>query len=119
MNASGASTHTEMARIEIARGELARIHNGRGALLCVRYGTVWVTQNANTGDVILDAGASLRIDRDGLTLVSACGPAPHALVTLAPAIRVTPSLAKRFWSLLPGLRMPSRPSIGGSKWSAQ
>lgn len=113
MNALAASPNTEMTRIEISRGDLAGIHDGRGALLTVRYGAVWVTQSASTDDVILNAGASFRIDRDGLTLVAACGPAPHALVTLAPAIRVTSSLAMRFWSLLRSPRMLSRPSIGG------
>lgn len=113
MNVSGASPKTEMTSIEIARGELAPIRNGRGALLCVQYGAVWLTQSGSTDDVILDAGASFRIDRDGLTLVSACGPAPHALVTLAPAIRMTPSLAMRFWNLLRSPRMLSRPSIRG------
>lgn len=113
MNASGASPHTEMTRIEITGGDLADIYDGRGALLTVRYGAVWVTQSASTEDIILNAGASFRIDRDGLTLVSACGPAPRALVTLAPAIRATPSLAKRCWSLVRSPRMPSRPSIGG------
>ncbi|NMG76222.1 DUF2917 domain-containing protein [Aromatoleum diolicum] len=113
MNVSGASPNTEMTRIEIARSEIAHIRNGRGALLRVQYGAVWLTQYGSPDDVVLGAGASFRIHRDGLTLVSACGPAPYALVTLAPAMRVTPSLAKRFWSLLVGLRMPSRQPIRG------
>jgi hypothetical protein len=103
-----------MTRIEIARGDLARIHDGRGALLCVQYGGVWVTQSGSTDDILLDAGASFRIDRDGLTLVSPCGGAPVALLTLAPPIRAKPSLAERFWCLLFGPhRMPLRPSISG------
>lgn len=113
MNVPGASPNTEMSRIEIAGGELARIRNRRGTLLCVQHGVVWITQSGSPDDVVLDAGASFRIDRDGLTLISACGPVHHALVTLVPAVRVTPSLAKRFWSLLLGPRMPSRPSIRG------
>jgi hypothetical protein len=101
-----------MTRIEIAGGELARIHDGRGALLCVRYGSVWVTQSGSTDDVFLEAGASFRIDRDGLTLVSACGHAHRALVMLVPAIRVMQPLAGRLWSrLVAPRRMPSRPSI--------
>lgn len=113
MNASGASPTTEMSRIEIARGDLACIRDGRGMLLCVQYGAVWLTQSGSTDDVLLDAGASLRIERDGVTLVSSCGRAPHALVTLAPAMRVTPSLAQRVWSVLVGPRRQTRPSIGG------
>jgi len=106
--------NTGMTSIEIARGDLARIHDGRGALLRVQYGGVWVTQSGSTADVLLDAGASLRIDRDGLTLLSTYGGAPLALVTLAPPFPVTPSLAERFFGLLVGPhRMPLRPSISG------
>ena len=86
---------TRWTSIGMAHGNVARIQNGRGALLCVQYGAVWITQSGSTADVCLEAGESLRIDSDGLTLVSPVGPAPLALVTLAPLIRIAPSLAKR------------------------
>ena len=42
----------------------------------------------------INAGESFRLDRDGRTLVSPCGPEPLALVTLASSSRTAP-LAKR------------------------
>jgi hypothetical protein len=108
--------YTEKASIWISRGSMARIQNGRGVLLCVQRGAVWITQTGSIDDVYLDAGESFRIDRDGLTLVSTCR-APLALVRLEPSIAITPALAERmaarFRSFWAGVyRMPSRPSTG-------
>jgi hypothetical protein len=109
--------YTEKASIWISRGSMARIQNGRGVLLCVQRGAVWITQTGSIDDVYLDAGESFRIDRDGLTLVCPIGPALLAVVTLEPSIRITLSPAKRtatgFWRLWAGLsRTPSSPSTG-------
>lgn len=109
--------YTELTSIGIARGNAARIRNGRGTLLRVQYGAVWITQSGSADDVCLAVGESFRIDRDGLTLVAPHGPALLALVTLVPPIRITPSLAQRiaagFWNCWIGLyRMPSRRSTG-------
>ena len=114
----GVTEFTAMSTIGIARGNVARIQNGRGVLLGVRYGAVWVTQTGSTDDVCLAAGESFRIARNGLTLVSPLDGTPLALVTLAPSIRTTLSLAKRLSAGLRSLwagryRMASRPSTSG------
>jgi hypothetical protein len=111
------TAYAETISIGIASGHVARIENGRGVLLRVQHGAVWITQSGSTDDVCLDAGEWFRIDRDGRTLVSSGGHAPLALVTLAPSIRGTQSLAKRvataFGNLWVGLcRMPPRPLTG-------
>jgi hypothetical protein len=113
----GVAEFTAITSIGIARGHLARIQNGRGLLLSVQHGAVWITQSGSTDDVCLTAGQSFRIARNGLSVVSAIDGAPLAVVTLAPAIRIRPSLAQRIatrvWSLWAGLyRVPSRPSTG-------
>jgi len=84
----------DMIRIGIVNGDVARIQNGRGVMLSVQHGTVWITQTDSVADVFLNAGESFRLDRDGRTLVSPCGPEPLALVTLASSSRTAP-LAKR------------------------
>jgi hypothetical protein len=83
----------------------------------VQYGTVWITQHGSIDDVCLKAGESFRIDRDGLTLVSSCGPTSFALVALEPPSRITRSLAARtaarFWNWWIRLhRVASRPLTG-------
>jgi len=113
----GVTEFTAMTTVGIARGNVARIQNGRGLLLSVQHGAVWITQSGSADDVCRTAGQSFRIARNGLTVVSAIDGAPLALVTLAPSIRIRPSLteriATRFWSFWTGLyRLPSRPSTG-------
>jgi hypothetical protein len=112
-----ATQYTKKAGIWISRGNMARIRDGRGMLLRVQHGAVWLTQTGSTDDVYLDAGESFRIDRDGLTLVSPCGRAPLALIRLEGSIAVTRVLAQRmatrFWSFWAGVyRIASRPSTG-------
>ena len=104
----------DMIRIGIVSGDVARIQNGRGVLLCVQHGAVWITQTDSADDVFLNAGESFRLDRDGRTLVSPCGAESLALVTLASSSRTAP-LAKRvaaglrrIWS---GLHRTSRISL--------
>ena len=61
--------------------KLLRIENGRGAVVRVERGTVWLTQGG-IKDVFLKAGESCRIERNGLTLVSTLRGACTALVSL-------------------------------------
>ncbi|MGH8680603.1 MAG: DUF2917 domain-containing protein [Burkholderiales bacterium] len=69
------------ASIGMTRGKLIRVDDGCGVELAVVCGSVWITQDQDTNDISLDAGESFRIDRDGVTLVSALRP---SLVTLTP-----------------------------------
>lgn len=79
----------------IARGSVAGVNNGRGVLVRVEQGKVWITRARENTDVCLEAGESFRIDRDGLTLISALGRAPLALVTLDPPVPLAPTAAQR------------------------
>jgi len=59
--------------IQIARGAPLRLRNASGRHLSVVGGTVWITQQADPRDPVLDAGESFRFDRDGLALVTPLG----------------------------------------------
>lgn len=77
-------------------GGMLRIDEGREMLLYVWKGLVWVTQEGDRRDRVLQRGDWLRIDRDGRTVVSALMPSSLALTTpneedYAAAIAVRPS----------------------------
>src|SRR5262245_11030447 len=55
--------------IGLPRGKTLRIQDGKGALLYVREGEVWLTQEGDTKDHILTAGQTFRLERDGASLV--------------------------------------------------
>ena len=56
---------------DLASGELVRLDGARGTTLRVTRGTLWLTQERDTRDIVLAAGDSYTIDRGGLTLVEA------------------------------------------------
>jgi hypothetical protein len=48
-----------------------RLGNGPGAIVACRAGTVWITQANDPRDIVLVAGESFVLDRNGLALVMA------------------------------------------------
>ncbi len=61
----------ELSAIQLKRGHLRRVDNGRGALLQCLTGTLWLTQEDDPRDIVLEAGEETIIDRDGTSIVSA------------------------------------------------
>ncbi len=55
----------------LAPGELVRLDGARGTTLRVTRGTLWITLENDTRDIVLTAGDSYTIDRGGLTLIEA------------------------------------------------
>ncbi|HEU4378097.1 MAG TPA: DUF2917 domain-containing protein [Hyphomicrobiaceae bacterium] len=53
-----------------ARG-VHRIENGQGLSVTALKGSVWITQDRDLRDIILSAGQSFVLDRNGVTLVFA------------------------------------------------
>jgi hypothetical protein len=64
---------TGLTGIGLKRGSVMRIHNGRGKEVRVERGTAWITQDGDVKDVVVDAGKSFRLERDGLTLITGFG----------------------------------------------
>jgi hypothetical protein len=65
--------HTDLLTpaIELERGALRRIEDGRGLIVQCLRGRLWLTQEGEMRDAVLEAGDSAPIDRDGLTILSA------------------------------------------------
>jgi hypothetical protein len=73
--------------IVLERGSALRITRGRQLLVYVQAGTVWLTQERDSRDIVADAGRWYRIDRDGLVVVSALD---RAVVTLSAPLNAAP-----------------------------
>jgi hypothetical protein len=86
--------------LTLGEGNLLRVMDGQGLLVSVAHGVVWITQEGDAQDIVLDAGDSFRLVRDGLTLVHALQPSrltlsaprdrdrsePAAVFALVPAL---------------------------------
>ena len=82
--------------VRLAQGGLLGIDDGRGLRLRVASGAVWLTQQADSRDIVLREGESFVIDRPGRTVVQALDPAElrlHAEAE-APVSTFTRSLLK-------------------------
>ena len=56
---------------DLTAGELVQLDGARGTTLRVTRGVLWITLENDLRDVVLAAGDTFTIDRDGLTLVEA------------------------------------------------
>ena len=59
--------------LPLARGSMVRIDDGRGMLVYVWSGNLWITQEGDGRDRHIAAGGWFRISTSGLTLISALG----------------------------------------------
>ena len=68
---------------EIPKAGLFRIHEGQGQRIECVLGCLWVTQESDPRDIVLEAGVGFTIDRGGETFISAL--ADSRFVVLAAA----------------------------------
>lgn len=54
--------------IGMPRGSTLRIDDGRGILVHVREGELWLTQDGSQKDHVMRAGEQFRLDRDGAAI---------------------------------------------------
>lgn len=59
------------APICLPKGQAALMDDARGARVHCRGGSVWVTQEGDRRDIVLEPGDSILIERDGMAVVSA------------------------------------------------
>jgi hypothetical protein len=57
--------------LDLTHGDLVKLDDARGTTLRVTRGTLWVTQEHDRNDIVLNAGDVWTVERDGLTLVEA------------------------------------------------
>lgn len=65
---------------ELERSQILRIRNGKGATVRVVAGSLWVTQDADTRDLVLQAGEDFVLDRPGLAVFVPLGEGKTRLV---------------------------------------
>lgn len=69
----------EPGALRLVRGQTLKVHDALGSTICVREGSVWITEENVPRDVVLEAGHCYRLSRKGLALVHAFGDAAVAL----------------------------------------
>jgi hypothetical protein len=67
------STSIDTRYRHLSVGQIAELGDGVGTLVVAEQGALWVTQAGDSRDIILEAGDSFMLDRDGRALVTALG----------------------------------------------
>jgi hypothetical protein len=63
--------HVVQGNLDLVRGNMVRIEDGRGMTVRVVSGEVWITEEGDPRDRFVTAGRYVRIVSSGVTLVSA------------------------------------------------
>lgn len=61
--------------VHLSDGQTLRVVDGAGTTVTCSEGTVWLTEEDQPRDVLLEAGTCVRLKRAGLTLIQALTPA--------------------------------------------
>jgi len=92
----------------LLRDEQLRIEDGRDLLLHLWQGSLWITQEGDRRDILLRAGQSFRLDRDG-TAIARCW--ADAVVALTSPRKERPARSievqgtdRRSWNMRPHAR---------------
>jgi DUF2917 family protein len=81
----GSGIGADRFSMQLGAGQEFRLHDAAGWTVACRSGSVWITQEADTRDMFLNAGDSFMLDRTGLALILARQ--DSALAIRPPAVR--------------------------------
>ena len=68
------------SRFVLAADQFLKLEGAVGVRISSRSGSVWITQDGDIRDVVLEAGDTFVIERDGPSIVQALEPAELAIV---------------------------------------
>jgi Protein of unknown function (DUF2917) len=72
--------------LHLASREIVNIHDGAGLLVRSLHGVLWITQEDDSDDIVLEDGESFVLDRPGLALVSAIAGPADIVITPQPTV---------------------------------
>ena len=66
--------------VRLGPNQTLKVLDGAGSTVCAVEGSVWITEETQPRDIVLETGACYRLEHDGVTLVnSLAGQAAVAL----------------------------------------
>jgi predicted ABC-type sugar transport system permease subunit len=87
----------DAATLDLAPNQMLAISGGVGMTVSCIRGSIWITQNNDRRDVVLAAGETFVVDRDGVALLSAMAPSK---VAMQPAVAQRPAWLAKLVSML-------------------
>jgi hypothetical protein len=72
---NGMNIELDNSTLALARDGLIALRDAQGTRVTCLSGALWITEDHEHSDIVLEAGESVRLRRQGLTLVMALQPA--------------------------------------------
>jgi hypothetical protein len=63
----------ESGAVQLAPQQTLRLHEAAGGTVCALRGAVWITEENQASDIVLEAGSCYRLRRSGVALVYPLG----------------------------------------------
>ena len=83
---------TDASRLALTAGQIVTLRAAQGARIDCLSGSLWITEEGATRDILLGPGQDARLDRPGKTVVQAFEPSLVVVFESRPAAPGTP-----FW----------------------
>lgn len=67
------STNPSLGALRLGPNQTLKVTGGAGSTVCAVEGSVWITEENQVRDIVLERGACYRLRAGGLALVNALG----------------------------------------------
>ena len=67
--------------LQLQRGQTLKVVDGAGSTICARHAAVWITEENDPKDIVLERGGCYRLRQRGVAIVNSLG--GEAAVSLA------------------------------------
>ena len=84
---------SENPTLKLKARQIVRVPDMRGARIACRSGSVWITQDGDNTDFVLERGESFASEKDGQILIYGLGDAEVEIVEAANAPKFAPQFA--------------------------
>src|SRR3974390_3928604 len=62
---SAVKIELESGRLQLTRGQILKVRDGAGRTVCARQGWIWITEENQPNDIVLEPGGCYRLRRGG------------------------------------------------------
>jgi ferric-dicitrate binding protein FerR (iron transport regulator) len=70
---NGMKIELQEGAVRLSANQTLKVHDGAGRTVCALEGAVWITEEDQAKDIVLEHGACYRLRNRGLALVNALG----------------------------------------------
>lgn len=81
---------TDVLQAALRKGQTVRLHDALGMEIQVNQGCLWLTQERDAQDHVIEAGGSFRIDQPGVAILTVLGAEACAWSSYHAARRLAP-----------------------------